>query len=180
MTCLANLRPVKRQHDLLKAMKLVRTDDALLVLAGAPLTPSDEAYAASLREDLERNGLQDKVFLTGGLDNPFELLAASAIVVLASSAEGSPNALLEAMARAIPVVATSVGGVPELLAHGQAGLLVPPEHPRKLAAAIDHLLTKPELAKRLGQAGRSVAEQRHAPAVILAAYEALYASLLYR
>jgi glycosyltransferase involved in cell wall biosynthesis len=75
------------------------------------------------------------------------------VVVLASRTEGLPMVLLEAMACGVPCVATAVGAIPRLLADG-AGLVVPPEDPKALAAALSRVLSDPGLAERIANAGR--------------------------
>ena len=80
--------------------------------------------------------------------------------VLPSHSEGSPNALLEAAAYRLPIVATAVGGVADTFVHGRSGLLVPPRRPAALAAALGELLTDPSRSARLGQEARRVVETR--------------------
>jgi glycosyltransferase involved in cell wall biosynthesis len=82
------------------------------------------------------------------------LYARAAIVVLPSYREGLPLAVIEAMAHGRPVVATAVGGIPDLVVDGETGLLVPPGDPKALRAALDRLLGDAELRRRMGQAGR--------------------------
>ena len=77
----------------------------------------------------------------------------AAVVVFPSRQEGLPVALLEAMAHGCPVVATRVGGIPQLVEHGGSGLLVPPRDPAALRAAIEALLADPDLGRRLGRRG---------------------------
>jgi glycosyltransferase involved in cell wall biosynthesis len=83
-----------------------------------------------------------------------QLYARAAVVVFPSRQEGLPVALLEAMAQGCPVVATRVGGIPQLVEDGRSGLLVPPRDPVALRAAIDTLLADPELGRRLGREAR--------------------------
>jgi glycosyltransferase involved in cell wall biosynthesis len=75
--------------------------------------------------------------------------------------EGMSNSVLEAMACALPVVATAVSGNSDLVSHGRSGLLVPPDDPAALAAAIDGLLHDPVRARELGAYGRTIAETRY-------------------
>jgi glycosyltransferase involved in cell wall biosynthesis len=82
------------------------------------------------------------------------LYARSAVVVLPSYREGLPLAVIEAMAHGRPVVASAVGGIPDLVVDGETGLLVPPGDPKALRAALERLLGDPALRRRMGQAGR--------------------------
>ena len=107
-----------------------------------------------------RLGIGGRVVFTGfRLDVP-ELLSEVAISVLPSLSEALPNVVLESMAAGVPVVATRVGGNPEVVEEGVTGLLVPPQDPAALAKAICRLLENPELASRYGRAGKQrIAEQ---------------------
>jgi glycosyltransferase involved in cell wall biosynthesis len=113
------------------------------------------------REDFRRAaadaGLSGRVLLPGKVaheDIPV-WMNASDVVILASSSEGLPNSLVEASACARPVVASRVGGVPEVVADGETGLLVPSGDPGQMAEAIGALLDDPERARRMGECGRT-------------------------
>jgi len=110
------------------------------------------------RPDLEaracRLGIADAVVFTGFRTDVADVLRAADVFVLPSLLEGLPNTALEAMASGLPVVASHVDGVPELVADGETGLLVPPGDADRLADAIGHFLGAPELARAMGQAGR--------------------------
>jgi glycosyltransferase involved in cell wall biosynthesis len=99
------------------------------------------------------------------------------VFVLPSLSEGSPNALLEAMACGLPVVATRVGGVPEIATDGATALLVPPKDPLSLARAIDRLLDDVDLGAALGTAARRAVLSRHTPEQRAATLSGLYAAL---
>ena len=107
-------------------------------------------------------GLGGRVEFTGWLEaeRARATLAAATIFVLPSFVEGMPMALLEAMALGLPVIATPVGGVPEIVTHQVDGLLVPPGDVDALAAAIARLMSEPALRERLGRAARETAAQR--------------------
>lgn len=77
--------------------------------------------------------------------------------------DGLPTVLTEAMARGLPVVSTEVVGIPEIVRHGETGLLCPPDDPASLAAAIDKLLSDPELGVALGRSGRALVAREHDP-----------------
>jgi glycosyltransferase involved in cell wall biosynthesis len=120
---------------------------ALLVGEG-PERPGAEAL-------IRRLGLAHSVSLLGDREDVPQLLAASQVFVLSTRSEGLPVSILEAMAAGLPVVATGVGGVPELVVDGETGLLVRPGDPAALAAALRRLLEDPELRRKLGAAGRA-------------------------
>jgi glycosyltransferase involved in cell wall biosynthesis len=116
--------------------------------------------------------------LAGERDDAAECVAASDIVVLASRfGESLPNALLEAMAAAKPVVATRVGGVPEAVADGETGILVRPGDVAALRDAILTLAGDPGLRQRLGAAGRDRVAREFPVDKMVASYEALYLRL---
>jgi glycosyltransferase involved in cell wall biosynthesis len=104
-------------------------------------------------------GLVDRVLFLGYRADLSRLLAASDLVVLPSISEGLPLAAVEALASARPVVATQVGGIPEIVLDGETGLLVPPNDSAALAAAIDRILDDPTFGVRLGINGRCFVEQ---------------------
>src|SRR5262249_23568641 len=110
-----------------------------------------------LRADLEQRiaaaGVQEKFILPGFRDDLDRLLPGADVFVLPSYTEGLPNVILEASAASVPVVATAVGGTPEVVRHGETGYLVPPRRPEMLAEHIGILLRDESLRRRMGQAG---------------------------
>jgi glycosyltransferase involved in cell wall biosynthesis len=119
-------------------------------------------------------GLQRQARFLGTRSDVPELLALTDVAVLPSLEEGFPNAILEAMAAAKPVVATQVGGIPEAVVHGETGLLVPPRDPSALAGAIGRLLDDPGLRTAMGLAGKQRIAERFTFARMVTEMEALY------
>ena len=144
-----------------------------LVVGDGPDRPAVEAEIRSL-------GLERAVRLAGERRDVPGLLADADVFVLSSRSEGAPLSVLEAMAAGLPVVASAVGGVPELVADGATGLLVPPGDPGALAAALDRLLADPALRRRLGAAARERVRTRFDLAGMREAHLALYARELAR
>ena len=105
-------------------------------------------------------GIAERVHFLGYQQDPARALARAQIFVLSSRSEGFPRSVLEAMRAGLPVVATEVGGVPEAVAHGVNGLLVPRCDPGALAAAIGELIHDGERRRRLGAEGRRVYDSR--------------------
>jgi glycosyltransferase involved in cell wall biosynthesis len=153
---IARLCDVKGQRELLQAV--ARLPEARLVLAGRDLEQGG-AFQDALERESERLGIRERVEF-GFHDDVPALLESLDVVALPSWTEGLPVVLLEAMAHARPVVATPVGGTPELVVDGETGLLVPPRDPEALAAALRRLLEDPDLARRLGEAGRERVAER--------------------
>lgn len=112
-----------------------------------------------LRPDLERRiaqlGLADRFVMPGFRSDLDSLIAATDVVVLPSFTEGLPNVALEASAAGVPVVATAVGGTPEVVADLETGFLVPPGQPELLAEKVTRLLLDESLQKQMGEAGRA-------------------------
>jgi glycosyltransferase involved in cell wall biosynthesis len=154
------LAPVKGQLVLIRALALV--EGAVAVLVGRDLE-REGAYQRELEREAERLGVHERVVFAGLRDDVPRLLAGCDLLALPSRVEGLPLVVLEAMTQARPVVATPVGGIPELVVDGETGVLVPCDDPAPLAEAVRSLLAEPERAARLGAAGRQRVEERFSP-----------------
>jgi glycosyltransferase involved in cell wall biosynthesis len=147
---IGSLTPRKQVDVLLQAFARVlerRPNARLTIVGGGPQDGRLRQLAASL-------GIAGAVTFTGLLaEYPFQLLAASDIFVSASEAESFGLVFVEAMCMGLPVVACTVGGIPEVVAHGETGVLVPSGDPEAFAAAIESLAADSELRVRMGQAG---------------------------
>ena len=131
-----------------------------------------------LRERVQTLGLQERVHFVGRVDSVLDYLLAADVFVLPSSTEGMSNALLEAMAVGLPVVATRIPGNAELIQEENTGLLVPPGDADALAGAITRLLSSPDEANRFAQAARRTVEKRFLIARVASDYVDLYDQLL--
>ena len=169
------LDPQKGLPDLLDAAGRVvdRRPDWHLVLAGDG--PERDRLRA-LAEDRPR--LAGRVHWLGRRGDVPSLLKAADVLVLPSLWEGMPNAVLEAMAARLPVVATAVEGTEDLVAPGETGWLVPRASPGPLADALLDAASDPDRLRRFGDAGRARVERDFAPSRTVLAYERLWAGLL--
>ena len=147
-----------------------RFPELRMVIGGdGPERSSLEVHAASM-------GVADRIEFLGWVspEKVPPLLNSATIVVMPSHREGLPSVALEAALMARPVVATHVGGVPEVVTDRKTGLLVPPGNELALAIALRHLLDKPDTAARLGEAARARAQQIFGFTKYVDTYEALY------
>ena len=146
--------------------------EAALVLVGDG--PEREPLEA-LAQDL---GLQDRVRFAGWQAEPRRHLTTFDVFALPSRFEGFPLAIVEAMLAELPVVATAVGSVSEAVRGDETGLVVPPDDPAALAAALRRLLADPPLRLRLGEAVRRLALERFTAAAMARSFERLYEEIL--
>jgi len=172
----ANLRPEKAHEILIDAAaSLVATHPGLEfhVVGDGPRLAELTALAAA-------RGMGDRVRFFGHRDDVPALLRESDIFVLPSRSEAFPNGLIEAMAAGLPVVATAVGGIVELVRHGENGLLVRPGDSRDLANAIQQLVDDPRRAAALASQARRTIEARYSFERMVTAFERVYAKELRR
>lgn len=172
--CVANLFAYKGHADLLEAWPRVlrRHPGARLLCVGR-----DGGEGAALRRQIERNALEGSVVLAGERGDVPGLLAGADLFVLPSHEEGAPNAVVEAMAAGLPVVASAVGGVPEMVVRGRTGLLVPPRHPERLAEAIIQAFDDRERLHEWGTVGQQRARSLFGMDRFVDEHEALYRRL---
>jgi glycosyltransferase involved in cell wall biosynthesis len=167
--CVARLSPEKDVAAFLEAAALVPETAANFLVAGdGPLRPS-------LEQQIELLRLKDRARLLGARQDIPALLRAADVLCVPSREEGLGLAAVEAMASGLPVVATRVGGLPEVVTDGETGLLVAPGDRAALAAALTGLLSSPAYARRLGEAGRARARTCFDHRAMIAATNAVYA-----
>ena len=152
----AALVPHKGQKHLVEAAALVvrKVPDARFVIAG------EGELRASLEQQIRHHNLEKHVLLAGFRTDILSLHKAFDVFVMSSVTEGLGTSLLDAMAAGKPIVATTAGGMPEVVKDGETGILVPPRNDQALADAIVRLLTDGALRTRMGDAGRSLAYAR--------------------
>jgi glycosyltransferase involved in cell wall biosynthesis len=133
-----------------------------------------------IEEAVRRAGLEQHVSLVGHIKDVRPYYRAADLMVISSLREGSPNALLEAMAAGVPVVSTAVGGIPEIVSHGETALLVPPRDPVALANAIQQLFSDPALAEMMAGRARELIDTHYSPFSRAQTLVSLYQRLCWR
>jgi sugar transferase (PEP-CTERM/EpsH1 system associated) len=165
--------------------RLVQVKDQRLLIGaahtlaqrGVPLQViivGDGPLRSELLDQIDRLGVQPHVRLLGSRDDVPELMAAFDVFALPSQSEGLSNTVLEAMASGLPVVATRVGGNPEVVQPGTTGLLVPPGDETELAGAIAALYRDPDLRRRMALAARHRAQSAFSLSGMFERYTELY------
>ncbi|HKF21396.1 MAG TPA: glycosyltransferase [Candidatus Angelobacter sp.] len=177
ITTVGNIRKVKGIDVLVEAaveVSRARPDSVFLVVG----RKSEEDHCRELEARIASLGLATNFRLLGSREDVFAILRMSDIFCLPSRSEGFSNALLEAMACRLPCVATDVGGNPEVLTHGETGLLVPIEDSAALARALMQLLSDRSLAGRMGLRAERVVESRFTSQAMMNTLVSVYQGLL--
>jgi glycosyltransferase involved in cell wall biosynthesis len=138
----------------------------------------DGPLRAALEQRVAERGLTGRVIFTGERADVPEILAAADIFALSSVSEGMPISILEAMAARLPVVATAVGGIPELVGAGETGLLAPARDAEAFAAALETLVASPALRRQYGDAGRNRLDREFSASAMVQRTAAIYGVLL--
>lgn len=183
VTIPAVLRRWKGHEVFLRAAELVRArcPEVLFLVVGDEVLAEERGYRAQLEALAQQLGLEDRCFFTGFSRDVPAILAESEIVVSATT-RWEPFGLIavEAMRAGRPVVATRVGGIPEIVAHGVTGLLVEPNSPEALAEALCSLLRSPEERRRMGEAGQRLFFERFGVERFAGEIQRVYAEVLNR
>lgn len=151
--------------DLLESVKLLRAEgrlDARLAIIGGA-NQLGEAEAAFIRSEYRKAGLSSALLGEMEVSDVRRFLRRDAVAVMSSHSEGQPIFVMEAMAAGVPVVATDVGAVPDMVEHGSTGFIVPPRDPIRLAAALQRLIDSPEERARMGTSGRARFQECFSP-----------------
>lgn len=164
----------KAQADLIIAFQQfceAHRDSRLVIVGDGPERQNLEAAARTYRVD-------DRIIFTGQISDVQPFYALADVFVLPSHSEGSPNVLLEAMAAQVPVVATAVGGVPEIVENEMSALLTPPKNPSAMASAIDRVLNDVALGTRLKRSSAALIVKNHSPQEYLRAMIQTYSNVI--
>jgi glycosyltransferase involved in cell wall biosynthesis len=172
-----NIRRVKGHDVFLRAAAILAPEfpTAHFSIAGQVLEPD---FYAELQALVSQLHLEDRFTFAGNVTDLPSFLRTADLFVLPSRSEGFSNAIVEAMAAALPVVATRVGGNAEAVLDGATGRIVPPENVDALASALREILSAPDLAKTMGRAGRQRVADRFTTEAMMKQLVAVYQNLL--
>ena len=161
----------KRPFDVVAALALMNHHEPHLVLLG------DGGERARVEATVQESGVGDRVHIMGDVTDVRPFVLASTALVLASTMEGLPRCVMEALSLEVPVIATDARGSPDLVAP-DAGVIVPARDVRGLARAMDRMLDDPNEARAMGERGRTRMAERYQLPTLIARHEALYRELL--
>jgi glycosyltransferase involved in cell wall biosynthesis len=185
VVAVGNLYPVKGHVHLLQGLAELRASVpdmpwALAIAGKVTLAGNVEVEARAFRQIAEAHGFADRLHLLGYREDVPDLLAAADVFAMPSLSEGLPLALLEAMFAGKAIVASEVGGIPEVISAGREGLLVPAGDASAIAAAVRELLSNAGRREQLGRAARARAETAFGVGSMTERYEDMYARVMER
>jgi glycosyltransferase involved in cell wall biosynthesis len=174
-----NIRQVKNHTMFVEGMirVLPHFPDTKALVIGHPI-PGHENLAEKLKARIQSAGMADQIFYTGFREDIPALMHRFSIFCLTSESEGTPNVILEAMAAGCPVVATRVGGVPDIVQHRVNGLLVEPGNVDEFAHAVRTLLENPSLAAQWGHTGQEMVKKMYGCKLAVQKLTGLYVQAL--
>ncbi len=162
----------------LEVVSEIREDVSFAILGSPYAHSGSRRYATNVQRRARGLQRQGKLSISEFVASESESLSGFDIIVLPSVRESFSNAILEAMAAGIPVIATRSGGNPELIEHRKTGLLIPPMRPEALSRAILLLIKDPKLIERMGQAARKRAHTSFSMTDCVRSYEAVYSRVV--
>jgi glycosyltransferase involved in cell wall biosynthesis len=173
---IANIRSMKGHSEVIAATaELLGEYPRMKVLFAGRDSLGGRMQAAAMQR-----GVADSVVFLNYQENVGEVYSILDVFLLPSHWEGCPSSVLEAMAYGLPIVATDVGGIPEIIEHGKTGLLIPPRQPEAIVEALSYLFAHPDVRKELGAAGRKVLEEKFSLQRMTEAISRCYLDLLSR
>jgi len=172
----ATIRRIKGYETLVQAARFVvdKHTNARFLCIGEL---EDAQYLVELQSQTAELGLERHVLWQGSFDNPFRVLPICDLAVLSSYSESLSNSVLEYAAAGLPIVASDVGGMNEIITDGENGFLVPPKHPESLAEKITTLIENPELRRTFAEHAAETARRNFDESAILSRYSEFYESL---
>jgi len=173
---IGRLTEAKDQITLLSAIELLKKQGRNIFL----IVVGDGELRIPLEKEIAQKDLTHCVYLAGSRPDVSQLLPGVDAFILSSKREGFPMSILEAMAAGLPVIATNVGGIPEIVKDEQNGILVPPQDQNSLANAICRVLDDPKFAADLASSARISIEQNYSIQAITEAYTKIYLSVFQR
>ena len=171
---ICRLSQEKNISSILEALEMLRNIDVkinLVIIGEGPLMES-------LKQETIMRGLEQQVLFTGYIERAGRLLTLFNAYIISSFTEGLPITLLEAMRSGLPVIATSVGGIPEVISDGESGLLIEAGDSKKLSDAVKQISTDSKLSRRLGRNARATFCQSFTSRVMEKAYRDVYSKVL--
>lgn len=174
LLCIGRLIHIKRYDIVIDAVNVLRNEFPGIGLSIAGTGPMDK----KLKNKVTKLGLNSSVRFLGYVNNIKELYQNADIFVLSSETEGSPVVLIEAMAFSLPIVATSVGAIPEMIKHGVEALIIPPGNLPDLIESLRYLISRPETRCALGGAARRTFIAKFSSSVMARAYFHQYEAML--
>jgi glycosyltransferase involved in cell wall biosynthesis len=180
VTCIGRIDRNKGQLTAIEGMKnLLKEDKTLrLVLIGSSLPGLESGYLSELKNSVFKNGIEDKVIFIESQKNIFPYLELTDIFLHCSFEEAHGLVILEAMSKGVPVVATNVGGIPEIIEEGVSGLLYEAGNGSMLGDKVEVLLQDEVLRKRLGEAGQEFSAENYSIENTIVAVEEVYKKIL--
>lgn len=170
----SNFRPVKHVPDLIYAMRMIVKEEPKTKL----LLVGDGPERGPVEKLVNQFGLDNHVTLTGFRSDIPNLMRCSDIGVLSSETESAPLTLLEGMSTGLPMVATNVGGIPEIITDGQDGFIVPPKHPEVIAEAILPLVRDSNLRSKIGAKAREKVLKYYTSDKVVNSYLKIFKSII--
>ncbi len=172
------VQDVKNQHGLIDAfLQLRRQLDAAAAMRLRLAIVGDGPLLPAIRQRVIDEGIAELVWLPGARTDIMNIMGLFSVFALPSIAEGTPVTILEAMASGLPVVATRVGGIPEVVTQDVTGMLVPPNQATELANALLMYFNNPNLRQLHGQAARAYVERHASVTAMVTSYLELYDAL---
>ncbi|MBN1694073.1 glycosyltransferase family 4 protein [candidate division WOR-3 bacterium] len=176
-----NISWVKGYENLIISMgALKKKHKNLKLLIIGKILSTQAGYYKQLKRLASSMGLEQDIYFLGQRDDIPQLLSLTDIFILPSLTEGTPLSILEAMSMKLPVIASRVGGVPEVVSDGKTGLLVNPGNPDEITDAVLKLLKNPKIRKEMGAKARKIAKKKFALEHCVREHEKLYKRLINR